>query len=145
MSDIQPHNQPFPSLTHIVMLPLLTLCPNRNYTRICPVTNRCVGDDSRFQTYYHEAFRLRLCLQRNHPCGLFSSYMIPVCIYFHFPCELCCGGDEQAEKMFVGKVHSFEQRAVDIKQVRQSSLLSFEHNLNANICKLSPTSHGFEI
>lgn len=99
MSDIQPHNQPFPSLTHIVMLPLLTLCPNRNYTRICPVTNRCVGDDSRFQTYYHEAFRLRLCLQRNHPCGLFSSYMIPVCIYFHFPCELCCGGDEQAEKI----------------------------------------------
>lgn len=47
--------------------------------------------------------------------------------------------------MFVGKVHSFEQRAVDIKRVRQSSLLSFEHNLNANICKLSPTSHGFEI
>lgn len=44
--------------------------------------------------------------------------------------------------MFVGKVHSFEQRAVDIKRVRQSSLLSFEHNLNANICKLSPTSHG---
>lgn len=47
--------------------------------------------------------------------------------------------------MFVGKVHSFEQRAVDIKRVRQSSFLSFEHNLNANICKLSPTSHGFEI
>lgn len=138
MSDIQPHNRPVPSHW------LISLCFLCSHSALIEITRESVQSKIAVSVMILD-FRL-IIMKHSETMWPFlklhdtSPYLFSLSLW-----TMLWRWWAGWENMFVGKVHSFEQRAADIKWVKQSSLLSFEHHLNANTCKLSPTSHGFEI